>query len=326
MKKRYSLLAAALLCLNLSGLTQINLRFVDAAEAAQLLATEDATTDQWSKFDYEARLGRPGGTKQELIDFISQQARNWSETDKQIMQAAADALNRTINEQHLNLPLPKEIKILKTTMAEEGGAGGYTRKDYIVIEEKVEKFNPATAQYLLAHELFHILTRNNPDFRQRMYTLIGFSIADREFERPADLRNVLITNPDVNRFDSYATFTIDGEKKTCAMVIYSSKPYEGGSFFKYLTIGLVPLKDGKPEQKDGKTQVYPISQASDFFEQVGRNTNYIINPEEILAENFAAVMLDKQQAKTPELYEKIRVELQYLIFEKSNKAENGEEN
>ena len=309
MKKRYSLLAAALLCLNLSGLAQINLRFVDAAEAAQLLATEDATTNQWSKFDYEARLGRPGGTKQELIDFISQQARNWSENDKQIMQAAADALNRTINEQHLNLPLPKEIKILKTTMAEEGGAGGYTRKDYIVIEEKVEKFSPATAQYLLAHELFHILTRNNPDFRQRMYTLIGFSIADREFERPADLRDVLITNPDVNRFDSYATFTIDGEKKPCAMVIYSSKPYEGGSFFKYLTIGLVPLKDGKPEQKDGKTQVYPISRASDFFEQVGRNTNYIINPEEILAENFAAVMLDKQQAKTPELYEKIRVEL-----------------
>lgn len=309
MKKRYSLLAAALLCQNLSGLAQINLRFVDAAEAAQLLATEDATTDQWSKFDYEARLGRPGGTKQELIDFISQQARNWSENDKQIMQAAADALNRTINEQHLNLPLPKEIKILKTTMAEEGGAGGYTRKDYIVIEEKVEKFSPTTAQYLLAHELFHILTRNNPDFRQRMYTLIGFSIADREFERPADLRDVLITNPDVNRFDSYATFTIDGEKKPCAMVIYSSKPYEGGSFFKYLTIGLVPLKDGKPEQKDGKTQVYPISRVSDFFEQVGRNTNYIINPEEILAENFAAVMLDKQQAKTPELYEKIRVEL-----------------
>lgn len=71
----------------------------------------------------------------------------------------------------------------------------------------------------------------------------------------------------------------------------------------------MPLKDGKPEQKDGKTQFYPISRASDFFEQVGRNTNYIINPEEILAENFAAVMLDKQQAKTPELYEKIRVEL-----------------
>lgn len=71
----------------------------------------------------------------------------------------------------------------------------------------------------------------------------------------------------------------------------------------------MPLKDGKPEQKDGKTQVYPISSASDFFEQVGRNTNYIINPEEILAENFAAIMLDKQQAKTPELYEKIRVEL-----------------
>lgn len=308
-RKRYCLLPAVLLLLSLNCVAQINLRFVDAAEAAKLLATEDATTSQWSKFDYEARLGRQGGTKQELIDFITKQALDWTPTDKQIMQSAADALNRTINELHLNLPLPEEIKILKTTMAEEGGAGGYTRKDYIVIEQHIEKFSAASAQYLLTHELFHILTRNNPDFRRRMYALIGFSIARQEFERPADLRDVLITNPDVNRFDSYATFTINGEKKQCAMLIYSSRPYEGGSFFSYLTIGLVPLKNGKPEQKDGKTLVHPISHASDFYEQVGRNTSYIINPEEILAENFAAVMLNRQQAKTPELYEKIKTEL-----------------
>ena len=82
-------------------------------------------------------------------------------------------------------------------------------------------------------------------------------------------------------------------------------PYEGDSFFKYLTIGLVPLKDGSPEKKQGKTIVYSAEQASDFFEKVGRNTDYIINPEEILAENFAGVLLSKQ-AQTPELHDKIR--------------------
>ena len=47
-----------------------------------------------------------------------------------------------------------------------------------------------------------------------------------------------------------------------------------------------------------------------FFEQVGRNTNYIINPEEILAENFAFLLTRKPVTGTPELIEKMRQALQ----------------
>lgn len=231
---------------------QINLRYVDAEQARTLLSQEDVTTRQWSRFDYEARLGRKGGTRQELIRFIADQARDWSEEDKQRMQEAADTLNSHIKALNLSLTLPEEIRILKTTMAEEGGAGGYTRMDYIVVEEQIARMKPQQASYLLAHELFHVLTRNNPDFREKMYKLIGFSIAPEEFEVPADLRDVVITNPDVNRFDSYARFRVKGEERPCTMLIYANKPYEGGSFFNYLTIGLMPLKNGKAEQKDGK--------------------------------------------------------------------------
>ena len=94
------------------------------------------------------------------------------------------------------------------------------------------------------------------------------------------------------------------------MLIYANKPYEGGSFFNYLTIGLMPLKDGKAEQKDGKTVIYGIKDAENFFEQVERNTNYIINPEEILAENFAFLLTRKPVSGTPELIEKMRQALQ----------------
>ena len=182
--------------------------------------------------------------------------------------------------------------------------------DYIVVEEQIARMKSQQASYLLAHELFHVLTRNNPDFREKMYKLIGFNIVPEEFEVPADLRDVVITNPDVNRFDSYARFRIKGEERPCAMLIYANKPYEGGSFFNYLTIGLMPLKDGKAEQKDGKTVIYGIKDAENFFEQVGRNTNYIINPEEILAENFAFLLTRKPVTGTPELIEKMRQALQ----------------
>ena len=205
--KRFLITALLSLGLGVTGMyAQINLHYVDADQARVLLSQEDATTRQWSRFDYEARLGKKGGTRQELIHFIADQARNWSELDKQRMQEAADTLNSHIKALNLSLTLPQEIKILKTTMAEEGGAGGYTRMDYIVVEEQVARMKPQQVSYLLAHELFHVLTRNNPDFREKMYKLIGFNIVPEEFEVPADLRDVIITNPDVNRFDSYARF------------------------------------------------------------------------------------------------------------------------
>lgn len=306
-------LTTALLSLSLCATdmcAQIKLHYIDAEQARTLLSQEDATTRQWSRFDYEARLGRKGGTRQELIRFIADQARDWSEEDKQRMQEAADTLNSHIKALNLSLSLPQEIRILKTTMAEEGGAGGYTRMDYIVVEEQIAHMKPQQVCYLLAHELFHVLTRNHPDFREKMYRLIGFSIAPEEFEVPADLRDVLISNPDVNRFDSYARFRIKGEDRSCAMLIYANKPYEGGSFFNYLTIGLMPLKDGKAEQQDGKTVIYGIKDAENFFDLVGRNTDYIINPEEILAENFAFLLTRKSVTANPELIEKMRQALQ----------------
>lgn len=306
-------LTTALLSLSLCATdmcAQIKLHYIDAEQARTLLSQEDATTRQWSRFDYEARLGRKGGTRQELIRFIADQARDWSEEDKQRMQEAADTLNSHIKALNLSLSLPQEIRILKTTMAEEGGAGGYTRMDYIVVEEQIAHMKSQQVCYLLAHELFHVLTRNHPDFREKMYRLIGFSIAPEEFKVPADLRDVLISNPDVNRFDSYARFRIKGEDRSCAMLIYANKPYEGGSFFNYLTIGLMPLKDGKAEQQDGKTVIYGIKDAENFFDLVGRNTDYIINPEEILAENFAFLLTRKSVTANPELIEKMRQALQ----------------
>lgn len=306
-------LTTALLSLSLCATdmcAQIKLHYIDAEQARTLLSQEDATTRQWSRFDYEARLGRKGGTRQELIRFIADQARDWSKEDKQRMQEAADTLNSHIKALNLSLSLPQEIRILKTTMAEEGGAGGYTRMDYIVVEEQIAHMKPQQVSYLLAHELFHVLTRNHPDFREKMYRLIGFSIAPEEFEVPADLRDVLISNPDVNRFDSYARFRIKGVDRPCAMLIYANEPYEGGSFFNYLTIGLMPLKDGKAEQQDGKTVIYGIKDAENFFDLVGRNTDYIINPEEILAENFAFLLTRKSVTANPELIEKMRQALQ----------------
>ena len=295
----------ACLCFSLPSFSQVNLHFCDKQEAREKLGSEDITTRQWSTFDYEARLGRKGGTKQELLQFITEQALDWNKDAKAKLEKAADVLNGEIKKEGYNLPIPSVINLLTTTMAEEGGAGGYTRDKYIVVEDHLDKAKQEWVNTLLAHELFHVLTRNNPEFRRDMYKLIGFTVTDEELAYPADLADRRISNPDVNRFDSYATFTINGQPQDCTMAIFASKPYDGGSFFEYIQIGLLAMKDGKLVQKDGKSVIYSIGDAADFFDQVGKNTDYVINPEEILAENFSMVLTGKGKVPSQWLYDQI---------------------
>ena len=49
-----------------------------------------------------------------------------------------------------------------------------------------------------------------------------------------------------------------------------------------------------------------MSEIGNFFEQVGRNTQYIIHPEEIMADNFTFAILGKEDLSNPELVAEIK--------------------
>ncbi len=78
------------------------------------------------------------------------------------------------------------------------------------------------------------------------------------------------------------------------MVIYTTKPYEGGSFFSYIHIGLIPIDKNtcKAIEKEGKAVIYSIDEAADFYDKMGRNTQYVIDPEEVLADNFSLLLTE----------------------------------
>lgn len=42
-----------------------------------------------------------------------------------------------------------------------------------------------------------------------------------------------------------------------------------------------------------------------FLEQVGENTNYLIHPDEILADNFVLLVTGKKGVPSPEVVEKL---------------------
>ncbi len=76
----------------------------------------------------------------------------------------------------------------------------------------------------------------------------------------------------------------------------SYDPTRGGEFFDYLQLGL--LVRSAPGEALSAERVVGLQQVTGFFEQVGQNTQYVIHPEEILADNFALLVLD-MKVKSP---------------------------
>lgn len=66
--------------------------------------------------------------------------------------------------------------------------------------------------------------------------------------------------------------------------------------FDEMQTGLVPIDD--------TTTIYTSSDAANFWDVFGRNTDYVIDPEETLADNFADTIiygLDSMDYKNPEI-------------------------
>src|SRR5258706_165708 len=74
---------------------------------------------------------------------------------------------------------------------------------------------------LFLHELFHVLSNQNPELRKTLYAIIGFKPSPG-VAFPKSLRDRKITNPDAPTIDYHIDVTIDGELKAAAPILYTS--------------------------------------------------------------------------------------------------------
>ena len=163
----------------------------------------------------------------------------------------------------------------------------------------------------MCHEIFHCLTRNNPQFRKDMYSIINFTVQDKDFEVGSEVAEISFSNPDVSHHDSYTTLTVNGEEKDCFLLLTTTQPFEedGGSFVSFVPYAmpvLVPVDDTNTYYSLGK-EIDP----NEFWEVVGKNTGYIIDPEECMADNFSYAIIygkngiEGQPYETPEIIDEI---------------------
>ena len=281
----------------------ISYRYASAEEGRQILLSNTAFFQSLTQNDIDWKTRCSGKTIEEFRTFSANQIQDFTDEEKKALDAVITLIEARFYGLGIGLPPMEEVTFIKSTMDDEGGAGGYTLGNSIYLSSFIletladlrrgnQPYPPDYNEYisliapsLIAHELFHCLSRNDAWFRQRLYSLIGFTVMDHEVEFGPTVRNMLMENPDVERYDNWAEFTINGEKRRCILIaVYECSFAEAAatnpdaSFFDYSKSVLVPLDD--PDT------MIPIEQASDFYQIVGQNTDYLVAAEECMADNF----------------------------------------
>lgn len=293
-------------------------RFADREEGISLLLGNTEYYNNLNQNDMDYRVQKKGATFEELQAFTAEQVSEFSEEEKQGIAKSMSAIESILNENGYVLPETDEIVFVRTTQLEEGGAEAYTHKTEIYYgDDAMEGMlsdDEATQRIyneLMCHEIFHCLTRNNPQFREDMYSIIGFTVQDEDFELGPEVRELAYSNPDVDHRNSYATFTINGEEMDCFPVLMVEPFEKEGEDYVYfplhMMISLVPVDDTN-------TYYSVLDDEENFkayFDVVGRNTGYVIDPEECMADNFSYAIVngkdgrDGEPYKTPEIIDKI---------------------
>ena len=287
--------------------------FASQSEGRQVLLAKDDFIQRLSPFDRSARMKTDRSVSEgEFLEFIGRNVADWTKEEMQTVQVAIEAIQPRLRD--LPLTLPRAVQFIKTTGEEEGNAA-YTRGAAVVFPKGELAKPQKELQRLICHELFHILSRQNSKLREQLYGIIGFTKCN-EIELPPDLALRKITNPDAPRNDHFIRLRTDGHDFLAVPILLSStKTYDtkrGGEFFAYLQFQFLEVKKSSDSQNfeaayEGTSpRLVGIQQISGFMEQVGRNTDYIIHPEEILADNFALLVLNEHTVTSPEVLQKMK--------------------
>lgn len=286
--------------------------FATVEEGRRVLTNRDDFVERLSPFDRAARLKTGEAvSEQSFLAFVATNVLAWTEAEKSLLESSLRTVQPRI--EALRLPWPGRILLIRTTGNEEGAAA-YTRANAIILpSSKLKAGKEGSLPALMCHELFHVLSRQNPELKDKLYAAIGFEKC-RELDFPPGL--IRITNPDAPKNDHCIRLKLDGNPVWAVPILHAKPaaydPKRGGEFFQYLQFKLLAA-----EAKAGagpmslvfdaaNPRLVEVGQVEGFYEQVGRNSQYIIHPEEILADNFAMLVQASAAPASPEVLRKMR--------------------
>ncbi|MBP7274028.1 MAG: hypothetical protein KA974_09305 [Saprospiraceae bacterium] len=242
-------------------------------------------------------------------DFMRTEVCNFSANEQRLVQRLMGEVYATCQKVGVHV-FPQEVRLIKTHGNHYGEGVYYTRDNAIVIPKDALKGDEEALLHTLFHELSHIYTRQNAAKKQQLYQLIGFVPLQQSLIFPDALQQKILYNPDGINLNWVIHLADKQGKKLDAVPIIAAN--ESGfqenkkRFFDYLVFNLyaVEYRDNAAHilaNTDGSSAL-SLKELPDFFRQIKGNTNYIIHPDEIIADNFTFVMYGVRDAKSLEKY------------------------
>jgi len=281
------------ICITVIFSQKIPHRYASAEEGKELMLSNTEYYSNYTQNDIEFRLKKSGATMEELLDVSTNEIRDYNIIEKYFIDHEIAKMAIKLAWNGYALPEIDEIVFVKSDMSVEMGNSGYTHGTQIYLNSgfvtiySLLRIIPGFSVFfdeLLWHEYFHCLSRCNPAFRTKMYSLIHFTVADSDFALPPCVQERYLSNPDVEHHDAYAAFMIDGQEVDCFTAWITTMDYAQAQLEEdsCTAVVLVPI--------DGSDTYYTREQASNFDDVFGTNTRYVIDPEECMADNFAFAM------------------------------------
>ena len=271
-------------------------RFASQEEGRRLKMANTSYFNSLSQNDLDWKTYTIGQTLAGYKAIAAEQIMDFTDEEKWALTQTMHDIENRCAKLGIKLPCKDEIIFIKSAMADESDAGAYTHKNEIYLNEwtleslvsiyqndpeysaAVLEFDKYLINETVVHEIFHVITRSNAQFRQQMYNLIGFTVMDHEVEFGPTVRELLLQNPDVERYDNYAEFTIAGQKRRCILIATCPGSYNddavGNPDFFILDNAqamLVPI--------DEPDTMIPIEEATDLYDVMGSNTHYTLAAE-----------------------------------------------
>lgn len=292
----------------LSEDTLLTFATVEAGE--ELIGTQDRFTGQLGKLEIQLRMGSAGDfTEQQYLKRLQAGVAQWSSTDIDIVKKSVAILHERMKK--YCLPFPDQIHLIRVSAEVEQNAPHCRGASIVLPDSFFAKQDDATS--ILAHELFHVLSRFNPELRDRLYRIIHFERSNK-ICLPDTLQDQRLTNPDAPINEHVIQLMIDGNKTPAVPVLLiKTKEFRSGGLFANLDLKIMLLKNEEgefvPKLVDGMPQLLHPREVPDYLNQIGRNTKYIIHPEETLADNFWMMLLGSDRIQDDWVIEEMRAVL-----------------
>jgi hypothetical protein len=293
-----------------TGIRGTRVRFASVDEARVLLGTPDDWMRATGPVQRRTLMGST--TPVTLEAFARWQADNvraWTPDQHERWTRALAQLAPQLD--RLRLPLPPVLLLVRSSGLESAQTP-HTRGHAIVLPERADLQGFSDAE-LMAHELFHVLSRAQPALASRLYALLGFEPVG-ELRWPAAWNDLRIADADAPHLRHAMKLRIGAAERWVMPVVVAARDQadfaKGETIEHLMDTRLLVVAPGAANEAtqallhQGQPLWHTLQQAPEFLQRLGGNTDYVLHPEETMADNFM-LLLSGRTVPNPALLKRI---------------------